>query len=64
MTYHLVVVRSSGYSARSSFQADTLAEAARRHVSEWANRKTSFALVMRDANGKRYSCEDSRALAA
>lgn len=62
MRYHLVIVTKRGYALRRSFDAKCIHEAAGEHLREWGIRGTSFALVMRDASGRRYGFNDSASL--
>jgi hypothetical protein len=47
-----------------TFTADSLVDAARRHVEAYRNKRVSFALAMRGPDGSLYSCRDSQELCA
>lgn len=60
MRFYLVSVHGGGYKARAAFSAETVEAAARIHVDAYRSmRRVSSALVLRHADGKRWSVWDS-----
>lgn len=61
MKFWLVFVTGRGYKAVKSFEAVSVTEASKRHLTEWTNKRAAFALVLRLPTGKRHShCDSGR----
>ena len=63
MRFHIVGVSGRGYYYVATVTADNLKAAAAMHIDIYRKRKTSYAYVMRDSAGKRYSVRDSECIA-
>jgi len=57
--YSLFIVSPKGYTHLGAFDAPSVRDACRQHIKAWHSRATSFAVVMRAPDGKRYSYQDS-----